>query len=236
MSRLWDKVKKEGKKIKVQGEIQLLKRELLAREKAFGVALYDLLTNDKQTLLGVTAGTLFKGALSNSTTTKMKEPLERAREDIAGIQAKKDVKQKDLDVLEVKGAHTLPDYTLGQKANKVGAVISNGAKETKLQAEMALLDREIKIRKEQFGVEVMEQIQQAEKKAKNGSSSSPSSSSSSSSLLKRVSLSGQSQQEQEIQKCINDAKADVAKIEAKIQSKQFEIHAMNDGETEPMVM
>lgn len=223
---IWDRVKKEGKKVQLQGEIQLLKRELTARQKTFGIELYDLLTNDKQTLLGVTAGTLFKGQSNNAG---IKEPLERAREDIAGMQAKKDIKQKDLDVLEVKGAHTLPDYTLGQKASKAGAAVKNGAKGTKLQAEMALLDRDMKIRKEQFGIQVFDAAKPSdgggEEKHK---TMNP---------VKRITnaVAGLSQEEQAIQACIDKAKEDVAKIEGKIQSKQFEIHTLNDGETEPMM-
>lgn len=219
---IWDKVKNEGKKVKLQGEIQLLKRELTARQKVFGIELYDLLTNDKQTLLGVTAGTLFKGNTANQT--EMKEPFERAREDIMVIQAIKDGKQKDLDVLEVKGAHTLPDATMGQKAAKAGAAMKNGAKGTKLQAEMALLDRDMKIRKEQFGVQIFHVTRNSEDKKTNNP-------------VKKLSnaVTNLSQQEQLIQNCIDKAKTDVARIEKKIESKQFEIHALNDGETEPMV-
>lgn len=216
---IWDKVKKEGQKVKLQGEIALLKRDITGRQKAFGVELYDLLTNDKQKLLGVSAGTLFKGQQE-----ELKEPFERAREDVVGIQSRKDQKQKELDVLEVKGAHTLPDYTVGQKANKAGRAIANGAKGTKLQAEMAFLDREIKVRKEQFGVDVFALARNSEeRKSKNP--------------VKRLStaVANLSQQEQDIQACIDKAKADVTRLEGKIHSKQMEIHSLNDGETEPMM-
>jgi hypothetical protein len=219
---IWDKVKNEGKKVKLQGEVQLLKRELVSRQKTFGIELYDLLTNDKQTLLGVTAGTIFKGNLSGEQD--MKEPFDRAREDILGVQAKKDVKQTSLDVLEVKGAHTLPDTTMGQKASKAGAAVSNGAKGTKLQAEMALLDREMKIRKEQFGVQVFDLTRNSQEKKTNNP-------------VKRLSnaVANLSQQEQAIQNSIDTAKTDVAKIQGKIDSKQFEIRDLSGGETEPMM-
>ena len=219
---IWEKVKNNGLKVKLQGETAMLQRDVTTRQKAFGVELYDLLTNDKNKLLGVSAG----GILSKADD--LKEPLERAREDINAIQAKKDLKQTELDVLEVKGAHTLPDTTLGQRANKAGTALANGAKSTKLQAEMAYFDREIKLRKEQFGVQVFGVTQNSEQR-KEQSKSNP---------VKRLSnamMSNLSQHEQDLQACIDKAKEDVARLEGKIRSKQMEIHSLNDGETEPMV-
>eukprot|EP00934_Nitzschia_sp_Nitz4_P000994 Nitzschia sp. Nitz4//scaffold28_size193895//135550//136221//NITZ4_001675-RA/size193895-processed-gene-0.233-mRNA-1//1//CDS//3329546012//994//frame0 len=215
---LWDKMKSNTKKLKLQGEVQLLQRDITSKKKKFGVELYDLLTNDKNKLLGISAGTLFKGQQE-----ELKEPFERARDDIASIRSRKDIKQRDLDVLEVKGAHTLPDYTMGQKVNKAGRAISNGAKGTKLQAEMALLDREIKVRKEQFGVEVFDLAKESEeKKTRNP--------------VKQLSnaISNLSQQEKDIQTCIDKAKDLVATVESTIRSKQTEIHSL-DEEMEPMM-
>lgn len=220
---IWDKVKSGGQKVKLQGEITFLRREITGRQKTFGVELYNLLTNDKNKLLGMSAGTLFKG--QSEKQGELKDLFEGAREDIAAIEAKKDVKQKDLDVLEVKGAHTLPDSTMGQKANKAGRAFSNGAKATKLQTEMAWLDREIKVRKEQFGVDVYPVVQPTDEKDK---SKNP---------VKRLSdaMANMSQQEQDIQLCIDKAKEDVNKLEGKIRSKETEIHSLDGGESEPMV-
>lgn len=219
MSKLWDKVKNNGRKVQLQGEIQLLKRERTTRIKQFGIEFFDLLTNDKQKLLGVSAGTLFKEEQG------WKVPLQHAREDVAGIQMRKDVKQKDLDVLEVKGSHTLPDSTLQQKAAKASKALQDSAKATKWQADMALLDREMKIRKEQFGLEAFDLAQKSEEKSQTKNPVK---------LLTKA-VANLSPQEQEIQSCIDKAKDDVAKIDAKINSKQMEIHSLSDGETEPMM-
>lgn len=211
-------MKGNTKKIKLQGEISLLNREITGKKKSFGVELYDLLTNDKNKLLGVTAGTIFKGQQG-----ELKEPFERARDDVAAVQAKKDIKQKDLDVLEVKGAHTLPDATMGQKMNKAGRVISNGAKGTKLQAEMALFDREMKLRKEQFGIEVYDLARKSEDKQ----SKNP---------VQKLSnaMASLSQQEKDIQACIDRVKQEVDSLEQKIRSKQSEIYHL-DEELRPMM-
>lgn len=215
---MWDKVKKSGQKTKLRGNIVLLEREATARKKVFGIDLYDMMTNDKNKLLGVTAGTLFKGQ-----QTELKEPFEKAKDDIYGIQAQKDIKQKDLDVLEVKGANTLPDSTINQKMSKAGRAISNASNGTKLQAQMALLDREMKIRKEQFGVEVFDLSKASdEKESKGGLRASISNS-----------LSNITQQEKDIQAVIDKGKKDVGVIESRIKSKQSEIN-MLDEEMKPL--
>eukprot|EP00339_Tiarina_fusa_P015588 CAMPEP_0117005066 /NCGR_PEP_ID=MMETSP0472-20121206/5821_1 /TAXON_ID=693140 ORGANISM="Tiarina fusus, Strain LIS" /NCGR_SAMPLE_ID=MMETSP0472 /ASSEMBLY_ACC=CAM_ASM_000603 /LENGTH=211 /DNA_ID=CAMNT_0004706213 /DNA_START=122 /DNA_END=757 /DNA_ORIENTATION=- len=209
-------MKKTGQKTKLRGEIALAGRQIVGRKKTFGIELYDLVTNDKQKLLSVAAGTAFKGQQDS-----MKEPFERARDDIAGIQARKDIKQKDLDVLEVKGAHTLPDTTMGQKASKAGRAISEAGTGTKLRAEMALLDREMKIRKEQFGIEVFDlSVASDEGSTKKG-------------IAKRVSAAMESETEKVIQACIDQAKKDVAFIQTGITSKQREIGSI-DEEMEPL--
>lgn len=215
---IWDKVKNNSKKLKLQGEISLLKREVNTRQKSLGVELYNIITNDKNKLLGMSAGTLFK-----SDQEELKDAFERARDDIANVGARKDILQNELDVLEVKSASTLPNTTVEQKMNKAGRAISNGARGTKLQAQMALLDREMKIRKEQFGVEVFADLKPSE----GGKEKNP---------IKRISnaVAGLSKQEQDIMACIDTAIADVVKIEGRMKSKQHEISSI-DEEMEPML-
>jgi hypothetical protein len=212
----WDKIKKNGQKTKLRGEIALAERQINGQKKKFGIELYDLVTNDKQKLLSVAAGTAFKGQQDS-----MKDPFERARDDIAGIQVRKDIKQKDLDVLEVKGAHTLPDATMGQKASKAGRAISEAGTGTKLRAEMALLDREMKIRKEQFGIEVFDlSVASDEGDSKKG-------------IAKRVSAAMESETEKVIQACIDQSKKEVASIQTRIASNRREIGNL-DEEMEPL--
>jgi hypothetical protein len=214
----WNKVKNSGRKTKLRGDIALIEREVNGRKKTFGVELYDLLTNDKNKLLGMTAGTIFKGQ-----EAELKEPFGRARDDVVGVQARKDIKQKDLDVLEVRGAHTLPDTTMGQKANKAGRAMSNAGTGTKLRAEMALLDREMKIRKEQFGIEVFNVLKPSEQKDKG--------------LRATITtkLANMSPQEKDIQACIDKAKTAVGSLEGRIKSKQTEMGVL-DSELEPLAI
>lgn len=209
---LLGKAKRSAQNAKMRGEILVLERQALGRKKVFGVEFYDLITNDKNKLLGISAGTIFKGQRE-----ELKEPFERARDDIGGKQVQKDIHQKDLDVMEVKGAHTLPDATVGQKVNKAGAVMSNAAFATKLAGKMALLDREMKIRKEEFGIEVFEYFSEP----KDGKRPS---------MKKRLSqkLSTVTQHEKDIGGCIEAAKSDVAEIEDKIKSKRRQIGFLDE--------
>lgn len=214
----WDNVKKSGQKTKLRGEVMLLEREANARKKLFGIQFYDLVTNDKNKLLGMSAGTIFKGKRE-----ELKEPFERARDDIAGHQAQKDIHQKDLDVLEVKGAHSLPDHTVGQKVNKAGATMSNAATATKIAGQIALIDRQMKIRKEEFGMEVFGNVMEGEEGEKKGG------------IKKRLTATVQSltPHEKEIQACIDAAKSDVKAIGDKIKSKQTQMGFL-DSESVPL--
>ena len=200
-------MKNTGVKAKLKGEIKFLEMECAGRKKKFGVDLYDLLTKDKNKLLGMSSGTLGQKELH--------QPFELAKDDIAGIQAKKDVKQKDCDVLEVKGPQSMPDQTAGDKMKQAGRAVSNAGKEAKLRTEMALLERDMKIRKENFGLEIIDVLKTSEDLKSKG-------------IGKKIrnSITNNTQHETEIQACIDAAKADVARIEGKIRSKEFEITAL----------
>jgi len=211
---LWKKVKTTttafGTTTKLRGDITLLERDVTAKKKKFGIELYDLLTDDKKNLLGVAAGTIFK-----KQETELKEPFERARDDINEIQGRKDAKQQELDVLEVKSASTLPDTTVNEKMKKAGKAINDAAVSAKLKAEMALLDREIKARKEEFGIDVYELTKAAEEKKKGGISGA-------------VTDALTSQQEKDIQACIDRAKKDISPVETRMEGKKREIEQIKE--------
>mmetsp|Transcript_30351 Transcript_30351/g.56931 ORF Transcript_30351/g.56931 Transcript_30351/m.56931 type:complete len:220 (-) Transcript_30351:120-779(-) len=212
----WDKVKNSAQKTKLRADIALAERESNGRKKRFGVDMYDVLTNDKQKLLGVAAGTLFKGSQE-----ELKAAFEKARDDIAGMQARKDELQKKRDVLEVKGAHTMPDTTIGEKANKAGKAVADAATDQKLRAQMALIDREMKIRKEEFGLEIFGYVEVSEEKKKGLKGAVTSA------------ITNLSDHEKDIQSVIDTAKKDVDTIEKKIESLNRQMNIL-DSELEPL--
>ncbi|KAG7374576.1 hypothetical protein IV203_013671 [Nitzschia inconspicua] len=212
----WEKVKKSGQKTKLRADITLAERESKARQKKFGIDLYNVLANDKQKLLGVAAGTLFKG-----NQEELKAAFERARDDIAGRLAHKEELQRKRDVLEVKGAHTMPDTTVGEKLNKAGKAVADAGMDTKLRAQQALIDREIKIRKEEFGLEIFHAVKPSDQKERGikGALSNA--------------ISNLSEHEKDIQSVIDLAKKDVEAIDRKIQSLNRQMHLV-DPESQPL--
>jgi hypothetical protein len=194
----------------------LTEREAKARKKKFGVDLYDVLTQDKQKMLGISAGTLFKGKHE-----EMKAAFERARDEIAGKLARKEELQRQRDVLEVKGSHTMPDTTVGEKMNKAGKAISDAGLDTKMRAQQAMVDREIKIRKEEFGLEVFDVCKASEEKEKGIKGAIA------------TAVSKLSEHEKDIQSVIDLAKKDVESIDKKIASLNRQMHFL-DPEVEPL--
>jgi len=212
MSGLWDTVKQQTFRTKLRGDLVLMEREANVRKKKLGVDLYDLLTKDKQNMLSMAAGTIFEGQ-----QMELKDPFDRSRNDVDAIQARKDVKQRELDVLEVKGAHTMPDVTVNDKLKKARKAVTNAGVATKLRAEMTLMDREMKIRKEEFGVEVFDLLQASEdSKKKTGIKATVSGA-----------ISKISDQEKAIQACIDQAKQDVLSIGRRQNFAQSEIRAID---------
>jgi len=208
---LWGNVKNAAEKTKLRGDIALTQRGIMARKKKFGEEFYDILTNDKQNLLGVSAGTLsvFKKGGKND---ELRAAFERARDEIRGKQASKEELQNRLDVMEVKGSHTMPDGTIGQKFSKTGKMLSNAGTGTKIRAQMTLIDREVKIRKEEFGLEVYDLAKTTENKEKNGIKGAIS-----------KAMTGLSDNEKEIQKVVDTAKKDVEAVEGRVKSLERQI-------------
>jgi len=220
---IWGNVKNAAEKTKLRGDIALKQRRIMARKKKFGVEFYDILTNDKQKLLGVSAGTLsvFKKGGQND---ELRVAFEKVREDIRGKQARQQELQNRLDIMEVKGSHTMPDGTIGQKVSKTGKMFSNAGTGTKIRAQMTLIDREIKIRKEEFGVEVYDLAKPSDDKLKKGLKGA---------ISKAV--AGLSDQEKEIQKAVDTAKKDVEAIEGEVKSLERQKNFLgSENETEPL--
>mmetsp|Transcript_19366 Transcript_19366/g.44905 ORF Transcript_19366/g.44905 Transcript_19366/m.44905 type:complete len:231 (-) Transcript_19366:386-1078(-) len=225
---IWGSVKNAAEKTKLRGDVALAQRGIGARKKKFGVEFYDVLANDKQKLLG---GTMSAGTLSvfkkNGQADPLKDAFDSAHEDIRGMHARKDQLQQKLDVLEVKGSHSMPDVTVKQKMSKTGKMVADAGTETKVRTQMALVDREMKIRKEKFGMDAYDLVKTTEEKAKKGLKGTLSNA-----------LTSLSEHENQIQKIVDTAKKDVTEIECKVQSLQRQITFLDSkpepSETEPL--
>lgn len=205
MSGLWDKAKNAGTRTKLQGEILLHEREIKARQQRFGVELFDLLESEKGAFVVKTPG------IFHANQEQVKGPYERCKNDVDSYQNDKDSHKQQIDMIQVSRDRSAPAYTARDKVNKAGEWMSNAGSEGKLQAQIALLDRKINSRKQEFGLEVygLLEYKPADKGGVKGAVSNQ--------------LSKFSQKEKQIEECVEEVKKDVAFIQRRIQFKQDQI-------------
>lgn len=142
---MWKSVQNAAQRTKLQGEVALLEREATARKKLFGIELYDMLQRlDKKNrgdVLHFPSGSIEKS---------IKEPLEECSKDVLLLEGELAEKETELESLEVRRER---DTTGG-----IGKWVSNTSTEGSLNVRMKLLERKIKIRKEDFGVQIWDAV------------------------------------------------------------------------------
>jgi hypothetical protein len=186
LSDAWNRVKNQGLKTKLQGESKLLDRESLKRKQQFGVDLYDLLNQQNK---------LAPAYLSKLQGT-IKEPYDQARIDVTKLMLDKTKLQEQIDLLQCNSDRARPAFTTKGHLLKAGQLVKSTAEETALQAQM---ERNMKLRKETFGVDVFALLEANPEAAKNN-------------LIGNVAAK-LSSREQEIQRCIEKAKHDVSAVQ-----------------------
>jgi len=140
------KAKNTAKSGKLKGEIMLLDREIKAKKQTFGIALSD-------SLWDVEAKQKALGGRESKILSSLSGPWADAREDLSKIREQKDDIQAKLDTAArlKKSAEENQDETpRASFTDKAKAAGTEGKRRTKLQ----LLDRELKSRKQEFGVSV----------------------------------------------------------------------------------
>ena len=187
LSDAWNKVKNQGAKAKLQAEVKLLERDTQKRKQQFGVDLYELLA--QQTKLAP--------AYLSKLQAQIKEPYEQAKHDITRLLMDRAQLQEQIDLIQCNADRARPAYSTKGHLLKAGQVVKDTGIEAKLQAQVVLVDRNIKIRKETFGIDVFTLLEANPEAAKNN-------------LIGNVAAK-LSNREQEIQKCIEKAKHDVSR-------------------------
>jgi hypothetical protein len=206
--KFWNSVKEQGRKVQLQGEIQWLKRQIVARQRQLGVDLFDLVTNEKQTLLGVSAGTLFASTPPELLTWK--EPLEQLQE---GMRVLKDKHGRLEDKCQaLLNVQTHSDDDRASSSSSALDKIKIAAQRKQLQAQLLVLEQQMKMKKERFGVSIFHGLELGKD------------------------LTKLSPQEQRVQECIDAALADVHQFQAQINSKYSQVHAIHEEETEGLMM
>jgi hypothetical protein len=185
-SEAWNRVKNEGAKAKLQAELKLLDREAYKRQQQFGIDLYDLLAQQAK----------LAPAYLSKLQAQVREPYDHAKNEIARLQMERIQLQEQIDLVQCNVDRARPSYTTKGHLLKAGQAVKDTGIEAKLQAQLVLVNRNIKMRKETFGVDVFTLLQANPEAAKNN-------------LIGAVAAK-LSHREQEIQKCIEKAKHDVS--------------------------
>lgn len=150
----FNKVMNTGVKAKLQGEIVLIDRELKQRKHRFGIELYDQVTAQEK----AASSNVLKSnkPMVGSVRARIKDIYDICHTDIQELERKKDSMQQEKLHYEVSRERGTPAITASEKMSSAKNVVGSHAKETQLSAQMALIDRDIKKRKEQFGIDVYE--------------------------------------------------------------------------------
>ena len=141
--------KKFAAKTKLHGELMVIDRELKSCKAKHAVILYDKLLErheDQQK--------------SPLPVDRLEAAFIAAMEDMQDIVAKRRQKDDAIDALEEakKKEAESSRSTTGEKAKHVGKVLQNESALTKLKAEMTYYGREMKVRKEIFGIQVFDDL------------------------------------------------------------------------------
>lgn len=222
MSGFLAKAKNTAIIAKIKGEIALLDREDKLQRQAFGVELYDLLDS----IYSKNGGDKVPHFLGNESQ-KIKQIFDVCHLDIRQLLDNKDAKERQVEHLQVDRERALPPTTNKEKLSQAGKWMSSQGNEAKLKAESVLLDRQMKSRKEAFGIDVFSLITgDASTESILGEDSSESSKSGILSGVKSGianQISKLSSDEKKIQECIKKVKADDALIQQRKERKRREI-------------
>ena len=151
-----DATKLAAKKTKLRTDMAMIDREIQNRKKAFGVTMYDHVSPLSQT-------SDFYAA-TDELTNILRPPLINAQKEIQAYEAKMIKLKEKLAAKEEKRAGAFPTKaeTVGQKTLNFGKASIMHSKETKIKAELKVVERQIKGEKQKFGLELFPVLVEAE--------------------------------------------------------------------------
>jgi hypothetical protein len=141
---VFDSVKKAAAKTKLRADMVMLDREIETVKKKLGGELFTVLFNQEH-------GSGQNNDWFQQQHEKLVSIYMACKEDVMSFVTKKQSKGELMDVLEEKREAPATQISASQKAKN--AMVS-----AKVQAEIAYYDREIKVRKEIFGIQVFEEL------------------------------------------------------------------------------
>mmetsp|Transcript_8205 Transcript_8205/g.11842 ORF Transcript_8205/g.11842 Transcript_8205/m.11842 type:complete len:236 (+) Transcript_8205:164-871(+) len=233
---LFDNVKNAGVRTKLKGEIAMLEHEMTTHKKKFGVDLYDLMVKIHGVGSDGNKLTVGVGKMFHAKQSLFQEDWKIAHREIQDKLKQKEMKQNEIFRLEAKSECALPAISATEKMKQASQWMTDKGSTTKLMAEMASLDREVRLRKEQFGLDIFDAVvilgensssqqQQVEEKKKSKTPIKKGFGG----LKKAVSkqLSAVSSSEKEVEAMIQVAKQDATFIQKQIDRKEKEISSLS---------
>lgn len=211
-----------AKRTQLRAEVVLIEREMTARKKAFGVELFDVIAlnnkRDKNSLLK-TPGIV--KTIENAVQLQLGE----CSKDVGFLETERQQLEDEVEVIEAKRDR---DVNGG-----IGKKLSDGAREGQIAVKISLLNRDIRIRKEKFGMDVWDVVCQTTSSNEASVDSEPPKAKGIGSALGGFARGVQgsvgktlgkvSADARTIEECLMKAKADVASMERRKQIKQSEI-------------
>mmetsp|Transcript_106462 Transcript_106462/g.159243 ORF Transcript_106462/g.159243 Transcript_106462/m.159243 type:complete len:275 (-) Transcript_106462:104-928(-) len=164
---LWDSIKAKAAqagdatklaahKTKLRTDMMMIDREITNRQRAFGVSMYDHVSPLSQ------SSDFY--AATDDLTNILRPPLINAQKEIQALAAKRVQLKESLAAAEAKRAGAFPEKadTVGKKVMNFGKAGVMHSGETKIKAELAIVDRQIKSHKQKFGLELYGTLAEAE--------------------------------------------------------------------------
>jgi hypothetical protein len=182
---LLDSISSTARRAQLGAEIKLVERERTQRIQALGVELYDVTRKHQVVTLP-------------NVQRALKTPLDACTTDVRKMEAEVAEQKNDRELIEVR-----PDKDKGSIGRRVG----DQASITKIATRIAFLEREMRLRKQKFGVQIWDVVSQPQ-------------------WLRPSSDSSLSEQELEVEACVNKAKDDIRLIDDKKQGKLDQIAAL----------
>lgn len=150
MQGVFDNVRKTAVKTKIRGEIALLDRQIYLLQCAFGIEYYDAV---------VAFGQQHRRYPIPSAITNA---FDQCRDDIQVKLNEKAAKDLDIEhvVVNKERSAAMPPTANTSQLQRTSQWVTETATEGKLRLQVKLLERDIKLRKEQFGVAVFDAVLQ----------------------------------------------------------------------------
>jgi hypothetical protein len=222
---IFESLRQGAVKTKLQAEIALLERQIVQKKNAFGVELYDKMSGQKSSnkIPGINVEIPALASLFPHNSDMIRDHMDRCRRD---LQPKLNERSACLIELEKLSAISERSSANQGTITRAGTWMSNTGKDVELRLRIKMLERDICLRKEKFGIDVYDIVVESA----NNTKSEANTNKITAGVNKIAQLAGvKNKAEKEIQDCIQIASRQVKLLQQQIESKHREITAIGEG-------